>query len=256
MKHVLKLGLSTLLALTLAACMDSDNYAPVTDIAGMERMPSNGIYRVKQGDTLYSIAWRYGLDYRDLAARNHINEPYEIHWGDQLALRGQSRGVTAPKPVASVTTPVMPVKQISAPSFIPPVPKEIKEPQVTPRAFAFNNTWIWPAKGQVATSFAVDRKGINIAGYKGESIVAAAAGKVVYAGDGLRGYGNLIILKHDNVYLSAYAYNRRVLVKEGDWVRQGQKIAEMGNSVNDRAMLHFEVRREGKPINPIPLLSS
>ena len=116
--------------------------------------------------------------------------------------------------------------------------------------------WVWPSKGKVVDSFSTLNKGINIAGSSGEPIVATAAGKVVYSGEGLRGYGNLIIIKHNRIYLSAYAHNKRVNVKEGDWVRQGQKIAEMGSSGANRVMLHFEIRKAGKPINPMLLLKA
>jgi murein DD-endopeptidase MepM/ murein hydrolase activator NlpD len=115
------------------------------------------------------------------------------------------------------------------------------------------STWRWPAKGKIVTHFSASNKGINIAGQAGEPIYAAAAGKVVYSGNGLRGYGNLIILKHNNLYLSAYAHNSNVLVKEGDWVRRGQKIAEMGDTGSDKVMLHFEIRRAGKSVNPTSL---
>jgi lipoprotein NlpD len=116
--------------------------------------------------------------------------------------------------------------------------------------------WIWPTQGKVLNSFSFFNKGINIAGPMGEPIMAAAAGRIVYCGDGLRGYGNLIIIKHNNLYLSAYAHTQTPLVKEGQWVKQGQKIAEMGNSGTNKVMLHFEIRQAGKPINPLPLLTS
>jgi lipoprotein NlpD len=108
--------------------------------------------------------------------------------------------------------------------------------------------WIWPATGKVLNAFSATNKGINITGRAGEPIVAVAAGQVVYAGSGLRGYGNLIIIKHNSIYLSAYAHNKSVYVKEGDWVKQGQRIAQMGNQ------LHFEIRKNGKPVNPLMLL--
>lgn len=117
-------------------------------------------------------------------------------------------------------------------------------------------SWKWPAKGKVIRSFSSLNKGINIAGTQGEPIYAAATGKVVYCGDGLRGYGNLIIIKHNNLYLSAYAHNETVMVKEGDLVNQGQKIAEMGDTGSNKTMLHFEIRRAGKPIDPTSLLRS
>ena len=125
-----------------------------------------------------------------------------------------------------------------------------------PESNTIISAWIWPAKGSVVDGFSSSSKGINIAGREGEAIYATAAGKVVYCGDGLRGYGNLIIIKHNRLYLSAYAYNRINLVKEGEQVKQGQKIAEMGDTRSDKVMLHFEIRREGKPIDPRMLLGT
>jgi len=113
--------------------------------------------------------------------------------------------------------------------------------------------WMWPVRGKIIDSYSAVNKGINIAGRQGEAIFAAASGKVVYSGHGLRGYGNLIIIKHNSLYLSAYAHCRLVLVKEGEWVKQGQKIAEMGSTGSNKTMLHFEIRRMGKPINPLSL---
>lgn len=116
--------------------------------------------------------------------------------------------------------------------------------------------WIWPAKGKIIMPFSASNKGIDIAGIEGEAVYAAAAGTVVYSGEGLRGYGKLIILKHNNIYLSAYAHNKIVFVKVGQRVKQGQKIAEMGNTGSDKTMLHFEIRKLGVPVNPLSLLAS
>lgn len=217
----------------LAACVQAPNYAPVAEVSGYEAIPKSGIYRVGQGDTLYSIAWRYGLDYRVLAQRNQINPPYAIQLSQVILLRANrtSRRVSVPSPAA--------VKEEAAPLTHSPLKR-----------------WVWPVRGRVIETYSLRNKGINITGRRGQDVYAANAGKVVYAGDGLRGYGNLIILKHNSLYLSAYAHNAQIFVREGQWVKQGQAIAAMGDSGTDRIMLHFEVRYAGKPINPLSLLSS
>lgn len=210
----------------LTACMDEGVYAPVTDISAIEHIPNNGAYRVRSGDTLYSIAWRYGLDYRYVAQRNNIAKPYLIEPGQLIYLRGQSKRKLQP----SVTY-------------------QEPEPQVSV------SRWNWPARGPVIGTFSEMNKGVNIGGAEGDPVFAAAPGKIVYSGNGLRAYGNLIIIKHNSVYLSAYAHNQAALVKEGDWVKSGQKIAEMGNTGTRRTMLHFEIRRGGKPLNPLGYLA-
>lgn len=235
MKTVFYLALFCLACLSLAACDDETNFAPVAEVSSMEPLPKNGIHRVTHGETLYEIAWRYGLDYRDLAAINQMKSPYILYSGQQIYLHGNHAMhlvKTANKP-----TPIKHKKLAMNPIEI--------EPNYT------NAKWVWPAKGKVINYYSALNKGIDISGQQGQSIYAAAGGKVVYCGDGLRGYGNLIILKHNSLYLSAYAHNRKVFVKEGDFVKQGQKIAEMGNTGSDKVILHFEIRRAGKPINPI-----
>lgn len=206
----------------LSACVNNDNYAPVTDISHGESIPKTGAYRVAKGETLYAIAWRFGLDYRFIAARNNIKPPYTIHESQILKLRDQA----------------------AARHF---VTQSISEPNFSASA------WAWPAHGKIINSFSPANKGINIAGRHGEPIYAAASGKIVYSGSGLRGYGNLIIIKHNSLYLSAYAHSSRVLVKDGDWVKKGQKISEMGNTGTNKTMLHFEIRRAGKPVDPFTL---
>ncbi len=211
----------------LSSCFGHATYAPVTDISAIESIPQNGVYRVSVGETIYSIAWRYGVDYRDLARQNRIKPPYQIRVGQSIYLKEQ------------------------APQQAPSAPKQYiaeKEPTVSVA------TWQWPAHGPVVSNFSSMNKGINIAGKLGAPVFATAAGKVVYSGDGLRAYGNLIIIKHNSTFLSAYAYNKVVLVKEGTWVKAGQKIAEMGNLSARRVMLHFEIRRRGKPVNPLNYL--
>ena len=243
-----RLGLLAIgvLCLSLVACADSDVYAPVADISGYEAIPKSGKYRVVAGDTLYSIAWRYGSDYQVLAENNDIAAPYDIQRGQTIYLRGkpQKPAVVVAKPQPKPITAKAPVKKTpKRPTF-----NAKKEPNYSIKR------WGWPAKGKVLAAFSSKNKGIDIGGTIGAPVYAAAPGKVVYAGDGLRGYGNLIILKHNSKYLSAYAYNSRLKVREGQWVKKGQVIAAMGRSARQHPSLHFEIRRAGMPVNPLKLL--
>lgn len=204
------------------ACSER-NYAPVIDASTIEDIPKTGVHKVTRGETLYSIAWRYGLDYRYVAKRNQLKSPYLIHIGQSLDLSGDHEFI-----------------HLTNVSLNTHMPKSTVH-------------WLIPAKGKIIANFSSANKGINISGHIGDPIYAAHSGEVVYCGDGLRGYGNLIILKHSGEYLSAYAHNRVTFVKEGDLVTQGQKIAEMGNKGADKIMLHFEIRRNGKPIDPLSL---
>ena len=204
-------------------------------------------HRVQPGETLYSISWRYGLDYREVADWNRIRPPYTIYNGQLLRVippidqqRVTAVAPSTPRPAPVLNAPAMPITQ--APS-LSSAPVAIK--------------WQWPVEGRVRQTFSeadLGRKGIDIGGKAGQSIRAAAAGNVVYAGSGLLNYGKLIILKHDDNYLSAYAYNRALLVKEGDTVAAGQHIADMGHKTHGDAMLHFEIRYDGRPINPLKYL--
>lgn len=207
-------------------------------------------YRVRRGDTLYGIAWQNGVDYRDVARWNGIRAPYRIYAGQTLRLKPSSppRQTKPPPRAAQATRPVT----RSAPPK--PQPKAKPAPAVAaPRTLA----WRWPAEGRVSSSFKASdplRKGIKISGRSGSRIAAAETGKVVYSGSGLIGYGRLIIIKHNDKYLSAYGHNRKILVKEGDQVTKGQTIAEMGKANNGDPLLHFEIRRDGKPVDPLRLL--
>lgn len=211
----------------LAACQQTDNYAPVTDISQAEPVPASGSYRVKPGDTVYSIAWRYGLDYHDLAAYNHLNSSFRLLAGQQIRLKNQQAH-------ARISTPVVAASSSE-----------------TARLDSTGIAWVRPAAGAMITPYSVTHKGINIAGQLGEPVYASSGGQVVYAGNGLRGYGNLLIIKHNNQYLSAYAHNSKLEVKTGDYVKTGQLIARMGRSDTNRVMLHFEVRENGRPVNPV-----
>ncbi|WP_322009100.1 peptidoglycan DD-metalloendopeptidase family protein [Paraburkholderia sp. J12] len=233
--------------------------------------PPPGYYRVKPGDTLYRIALENGQNYRDIATWNNLTNPNQIEV-DQLLrvappganVAGSTPGVvTAPVPGGNVTS-VPPGTAAAMPSMIgsgagaaavvppPPQPQAGASDSAAP---AGSIALAWPVRGPVLAGFDDTKsKGIDIGGAAGDPVKAAGDGRVVYAGNGLRGYGNLIIIKHDATFLTAYAHNRALMVKEGDAVTKGQKIAEMGNSDSDRVMLHFEVRRQGKPVDPLKYL--
>ena len=271
-------------------------------------------YTVKRGDTLYAIALDHGLDYREFAAWNNIENLNLIYPGQVLRLAASveptasAAGVqttplktlpplvigdpiTAPSPPApqpaiagarntenyktqpkAVKEPyseqaVRDLQRIAGttPTMVSPPPPEAPpalvarvDPKPAPDVQDHDESvdWVWPAKGKIVTGFseAASLKGIDIAGTAGQPVAASASGKVVYAGTGLRGYGKLIIIKHNGTYLSAYAHNRDIMVKEGQQVTKGQKIAEMGNTDADQVKLHFEIRRQGKPMDPLRYL--
>jgi lipoprotein NlpD len=219
-----------------------------------------GWYRVKPTDTLYSIAWRYDLDFRDLARWNGIGASYRIYPGQQLRL-------IPPKEIPAAadsrrTTPADTVGKPAAGRPGKPAPAK-QEPSsrvvVKPLAADYNRVlrWSWPTDGRLLKRFSrkqLDRHGIDIAGKIGQPVRTAEAGKVVYSGNGLSGYGNLVIVKHSDLFLSAYAHNRDLKVKEGQWVRKGDVIASMGKGRDGLASLHFQIRRNGKPVDQLRYL--
>lgn len=240
-----------LLIAGLSACAANPNSAPIVDRYNpSEQRPD--YYVVSRGDTLFSIAFRYGLDVEGLAAANSIRPPYTIYPGQRLRLREARVPAPRPSPVskpAAVTKAPMSAK--------PPPPASNPAPTSPPPQASTNEYWRWPAEGPVLRAYVATgqaHKGIDIKGKMGESVKASRSGTVVYAGSGLVGYGNLLILKHSDRYLSAYGHNRRLLVKEGDYVKAGQVIAELGDSGTDTAKLHFEIRVDGKPVDPLRLL--
>jgi lipoprotein NlpD len=224
--------------------------------AGVASVPKPGISVVVQrGDTLYGIAFRNGVDFRDLAAWNGIPAPFTIYPGQRLRLHPAGSGTastspsTAPRPGTSArppaTRPATPTPTTPAPTPAP----------TTPASSGF--AWRWPADGQVIGRFVAGdatKQGIDIGGTSGQAVRAASNGVVVYSGAGLVGYGELIIIKHSEAWLSAYGHNRRRMVNEGQNVKAGEQIAEMGRSGASRDMLHFEIRYNGKPVDPLQYL--
>lgn len=224
----------------------------IKPLPGPENAGRVGYYTVKPGDTLTRIALDSGQSPQDVVRWNQIENPNRIEVGQVLRVMSPNETDVVVRPVTkpSITTTA------AAPAASSPVAAE-SPASVPARPVPADGTlnWVWPANGAVLAGFdEVKNKGVDIGGTAGDPVLAAADGRVVYVGAGLRGYGNLIILKHDNVYLTAYAHNRTLLVKEDQSVLKGQKIAEMGNSDADRVKLHFEVRRQGKPVDPVKYL--
>ncbi len=194
------------------------------------------VYKVKPGDTLYSIGYRSGLGYKKLAKWNSINPPYQIKIGQKIRLY---------KPALSKQSWLR--EKASK--------KPVRKTSSRPNKKSLKLRWQWPMKGKIIKKFSQSgNKGIDIVASVGKKVRSAAAGKVVYSGNGLKGYGNLLIIKHDHVYLSAYANNRRLLVKEGQKVKRGQLIAEVGKVSGKMTSLHFEIRKNGNPVNPLNYL--
>jgi lipoprotein NlpD len=336
-RGITQLGIS---ALALVGCA-ANQPAPIVDWSSPASSPAPApvasasavdTYRVMRGDTLYAIAFKHGLDYRDLAAWNGIAAPYTIFAGRELRLSAPAHAsppaapvvasavapateLPEPAPGAAVTAgiaehpaaaPVSAFEDVPAPSapaapvtkpaedvapasppapamvpkpavaeatppkpaMEPPVPKPPIEPPATkpaspprsdsvPELSSGGVTWRWPSEGKVIAAYVSGeptRQGIDIGGKAGDAVRAAADGEVVYSGNGLIGYGELIIVKHNANFLSAYGHNRSRLVKEGEKVKAGQAIAEMGASAGSRDELHFEIRKNGKPVNPLEYL--
>jgi len=225
----------------LTACGGKHVSAPVSSYTKSHSQKAPSTYKVRKGDTLYSISWRYGLDYKSVARINKIKPPYTIYLGQKLRFKSSW------KPKSKTTS------QTSKKSTTKKTTKATKPTSTATRSV----TWRWPTSGKVISTFsktATGRKGINIAGKSGQRIVAAASGKVVYSGNGLPRYGNLLIIKHNDSYLSAYAHNKTLYVKEGQWVKSGQKIAALGRTGTQRDQLHFEIRRNGEPVDPLRFL--
>lgn len=259
-----------LLSMLLQACAPPIPAPVISREAGSQRQYSSyaprityaepkttrpGYYRIKRGDTIYSIAWRYGFDYREFANWNNISYPYRIDVGQYLSIQ---RPVTT-RPAKSIvnTKPATKSKpRVITASNRKKTPKVAKvAPNVTYGNLKLR--WQWPTQGRVKTKFRrgdQTRKGVLLSGRLGQGIKAAEAGTVVYSGSGLVGYGKLVIIKHNKNYLSAYGHNRKLMVKEGDKVKKGTHIADMGKNGSGNTVLHFEIRRNGIPVDPLPLL--
>jgi len=293
LKSVLNVFTILFIALFLVtAC--TTNYAPVEQRSGASyssakknikkkhRGKTPGYYRVKAGDTLYSIAWMYGQDYKRLAYRNKIKAPYRIFAGERLRLSSlpSKKNKSAYKKATKTKKPAY-SKNRKKTSLVKNKKKtrvkknskksttsryKTKTKKTARKTTGKNNktsyqrtkhlTWIWPVKGKVIQRYVPKRgkKGIDISGGRGSVIKASEAGKVVYSGQGLVGYGRLVIIKHNDVFLSAYAHNQSLLINEGQVVKKGQAIARLGRSGTDRYKLHFEIRKNGKPVNPMTYL--
>lgn len=252
------------------------------------------VHVVQKGETLIAVALQYGMDYRELAAWNNIENVNVIRVGQELRVTAPGAAVassvpdsngTVATPLVITPAPLSSESQVSANSATMKVePRAVKvpysdkalaqlevearasgaaavpsgvtvaaAPPVPPASSRVDDEgidWVWPAKGKVIAAYTEASKGMDISGFLGLPVLAAANGKVVYSGTGLRGYGKLVIIKHNNTYLSAYAHNNNILVKEGEEVKKGQKIAEMGSTDTEQVKLHFEIRKQGKPVDP------
>jgi lipoprotein NlpD len=250
-------GLAALVAaLALSGCSNKGRLAPVDDhsiggvrgatrvLPGAENAGKPGYYTVKPGDTLIRIGMDNGQSWRDILRWNKLDNPNLIETGQVLRVAPPAPDVAVARPAISPAA-----APASAPGASAPAPLPV--PSAAEDAISFQ----WPARGNLISGFDESKnKGLDIGGKVGDPVLAAADGRVVYAGAGLRGYGNLIILKHNNTYLTAYAHNQTLLVKEDQAIKRGQKIAEMGNSDADQVKLHFEIRRQGKPVDPAKYL--
>ena len=260
-----------LMVCVLAACASRSVNAPVGDRSeGPVRNPDR--HSVRQGDTLFSVAFLYGYTVEELADWNRLRAPYTIYKGQQLRLKPPAKSQAAaaapqasrPKTATHKTSQPKPrnASQVrpKAPAAAPKQAAATASPSASrpsPPASAANIKWSWPARGRLIRGYkpkSAGKKGVAIAGRTGDSVRAAASGKVVYSGSGLSGYGRLIIIKHNKDFLSAYAHNRKLIAREGQWVEKGEVIAQMGSSGTDRTRLHFEIRKQGRPVDPLRYL--
>ncbi|MFA5628314.1 MAG: peptidoglycan DD-metalloendopeptidase family protein [Thiohalomonadaceae bacterium] len=211
-------------------------------------------HTVRQGETLYSIAWNHGYDYRQVATWNNIGSPYRIYPGQRLAVSPTAQGpIVVDKTINKPAIAAKSINQANTSAASKPPGKTAVKP--APHIQSSIN-WKWPTSGSVKRRFsdADSKNGITISGRAGQSVNAAAGGDVVYSGSGLVGYGNLLIIKHNDIFLSAYGHNQSLLVKEGATVKSGQQIAVMGETARDGPLLHFEIRQEGRPVDPMRYL--
>lgn len=266
----------------ISGCASTTTRAPVVDLSkqlpGSSPASSGGSYVVKPGDTLYKIARSNGVSIASLRQWNSITDANQLSVGQVLKLgpgaaAGGMAGTSSSSPVATPTpvtdpgvstgtagdsAPTTPATGTApgASTTAPPASASTPAPSVsTPRAADANTiSWGWPASGPVTQTFTTATKGIDIGGALGAPVVAAADGKVMYSGNGVRGLGNLIIVNHENGFITAYAHNRTLSVKTGETVKRGSKIAEIGQSDTTSPRLHFEIRRQGTPVDPMQYL--
>jgi len=270
-----KVLLSLMSLAVIAACSTAQRPAPVEDRSALGKSPSTmaaaqqdavkalpgaenagkpGYYTVQRGDNLTRIGLDHGQAWRDLARWNNISNPDVIEVGQVVRVTPPGSAV---ENAGVVVRPVAQNGQSNAQQTNAQANTQVKPAPAVTAAVAEDIAFSWPASGSVIASFdEAKNKGLDIGGKAGDAVLAAADGQVVYAGAGLRGYGNLVILKHNSTYLTAYAHNQKLLVKEDQKVRKGDKIAEMGSSDADRVKLHFEVRRQGKPVDPAKFLAA
>lgn len=258
-------------ALATPAAAPATSAEVVKSLRGLDNLGKPGFHTVQRGDTLIRIALDNGQNWRDVARWNNLDNPSLIEVGEVLrVVPPQGDGVVARPITAGGAVPApLGTARPAAPGALPPAGSVAVSPAASAASPSTSTApsnassaasapagedevaWIWPARGTTLAGFdELKNKGLDIAGRAGDPVLAAADGRVVYAGSGLRGYGNLVILKHNNTYLTAYAHNQSLLVKEDQAVKQGQKIAEMGSTDADRVKLHFEIRRQGKPVDP------
>ena len=246
-----------LLACFLSACRTG--WAPLeqrTSGRTSYQLTKDGHYRVRKGDSLHAIAFNYGLDWRDIAGWNHISAPYLIYPDQELRLTPPRQSTSSAAKPSNQPKPARSGSQAAPPRAAGS--KISSQPQSSIAGAGSNpSKWMWPTSGRITRNYKANdssRKGIDISGKEGQTIIAAAPGEVVYSGSGLIAYGELIIIKHSDQFLSAYAHNRKRLVAEGQKVKAGTKIAEMGRNDRNQVLLHFEIRVNGNPRDPLTYL--
>ena len=252
-KSLFYIGLFLLAVSLVSGCTTTrDNSADAPAVKRYKKSSAK-YHKVKPGDTLYAVSFKAGVDYKKLAAWNNLPKPYVIYPGQVLKLFPPS---TRKKTAVTKSTTRKQSKPTSKSKTTATTSKKAAKPSSS-AVYNSKLAWTWPTKGKLVSHFSSKdslRDGIKIAGKKNQKIVAAESGKIVYVGSGLVGYGRLIIIKHNNKYLSAYGLNDQLLVKEGESVKRGQQIARMGTDNTGKPMLHFEIRRNGKPVNPVSYL--
>ncbi len=272
MKASVRCYLVCLILISVGACSASRapvvDYSRDSDSGSSGARVTDGVHKVRAGETLYSIAWRYGWDFRELARANDIDPPYTIYPGDEIRLDtagdgGSEQASGSRSPPASKTAAPEQASRTASDTDTGSSDETDSDSADASRAgggdplVSGTPGWQWPAEGELVGRFgddAMSGRGITLAGREGAPVRAAGRGRVVYRGNGLTGYGNLLIIKHNSQWLSAYAHNREMLVQEGTAVDAGERIATMGASGTYRTQLHFEIRRDGEPVNPEPLL--